>query len=169
MVYDISIIRPQIKTDDVKIRDQKLPQDSLRKIKKALLSLHCLEITATNIYRYQISKDNNELNRQLIAAMCNEMTHYQDFQLKLFEYRWRPSVLRVGYWFIGFLLGSISRIMGRKAVLKVGIWVESRAVKEYARLLKEIPWDADTRKVVEKDQADEGGHIQRWQKLLREG
>ena len=168
MTYDISIIRPQIKLDDVKFRGKKTSKESQKKIKKALLSLNCLEMTAINIYRYQISKKNTELNHLLIAAMCNEMTHYQDFQLKLFEYNWRPSILKLGYWLVGFLLGSISRLMGTKAILKAGIWVESRAVREYARLLKEVPWDEDTRKVVEKDQADEGGHILRWRRLLEE-
>ena len=167
MAYDISIIRPQININDVKMRGQKLPLAILKDIKQALLSLHCLEITATNIYRYQITREKSEHNRQLIAAMCNEMTHYQDFQLKLFEYGWRPKILRVAYWFAGFFIGFTSRIIGRKAVLKAGIWVETRAVREYARLLKEVEWDEDTRKVIEKNQVDEDGHIQRWQKLLR--
>ena len=29
-----------------------------------------------------------------------------------------------------------------------------------------IEWDEDTRKVIEKDQADEDGHINRWKALL---
>ncbi|MFC1875076.1 demethoxyubiquinone hydroxylase family protein [Chloroflexota bacterium] len=167
MAYDISVIRPQINIDDVKMRDKKIPPEILNKIKKALLDLHCLEITATNIYRYQITKERSEHNRQLIAAMCNEMTHYQDFQLKLFEYGWRPKVLRLVYWFVGYFIGFTSRMMGRRAVLKAGIWVETKAVREYARLLKEVEWDEDTRKVIEKDQADEHGHIKRWQNLLK--
>jgi hypothetical protein len=31
-----------------------------------------------------------------------------------------------------------------------------------------IDWDEDTRKVIEKDQADEDGHINKWKKLLKE-
>jgi len=31
-----------------------------------------------------------------------------------------------------------------------------------------IDWDEDTRKVIEKDQADEDGHVNRWRTLLRE-
>ena len=31
-----------------------------------------------------------------------------------------------------------------------------------------IEWDEDTRKVIEKDQADEDGHINKWKKFLSE-
>jgi ubiquinone biosynthesis monooxygenase Coq7 len=36
----------------------------------------------------------------------------------------------------------------------------------YAELLETIDWDEETRKVIEKDQVDEDGHINRWKKLL---
>ncbi len=168
MAYDISIIRPQVSMDDIKFRNRALPAKTLKGIKKALLSLHCVEMTATNIYRYQISKEDSELNRQLIAAMCNEMGHYQDFQVKLFEYGWRPTILRMGYWLTGFFIGFGSRVMGKKSILKAGIWVETKAVKAYAQLLKDVDWDDETRRVIEKNAADEDGHIERWQKLLSE-
>lgn len=167
MDYDISVIRPEVRIDDLKLRGRGMSAASLKGIKKALLTLHCLEMTATNIYRYQITAERSELNRDLIAAMCNEMTHYQDFQVKLLEYGWRPSKLVWAYGIAGAVLGIWSRLRGRKAILKTGIWVETRAVREYGQLLKEVDWDEETRKVVEKNQADEDGHIQRWQKLLQ--
>ena len=77
----------------------------LKGIKKGLLALHTLELMAVNIYRFQITKEDTELNRQLIAAMCNEMTHFQDFQVKLYEYGMKrmipnstraPGLTRVG-------------------------------------------------------------------------
>ena len=52
------------------------------------------------------------------------------------------------------------------AILKTGIWVESKAVQHYAELLDTIDWDEDTRRIIEKDQADEDGHISRWKTLL---
>lgn len=167
MTYDISVIRPEVRIADLKTRGQNMSASRLRDIKKGLLTLHCLEMTATNIYRYQITKERSEHNRELIAAMCNEMTHYQDFQVKLFEYGWRPSKLIWGYWIVGAVLGIWSRIRGRKAVLRTGIWVETKAVKHYGKLLEEVDWDEDTRKIIEKNQADEAGHIQRWKSLLK--
>jgi ubiquinone biosynthesis monooxygenase Coq7 len=164
--HDVSIIRTQVRIEDIRLRGQRFSSSRLRGIKKGLLTLHTLELMATNIYRFQITKNVSEFNRQLIAAMSNEMTHFQDFQVKLFEYGWKPSKLICGYWFAGFVLGYFSRLMGFRAILKTGIWVETKAVNHYNKLLQAIEWDDDTRKVIEKNQADEYGHINRWKNLL---
>jgi ubiquinone biosynthesis monooxygenase Coq7 len=164
--YDISIIRTQIRTEDIRLRGQGFSSSRLRGIKKGLLTLHALELMATNIYRFQITKKESEINRQLIAAMGNEMTHFQDFQIKLFEYGWKPSKFISRYWFAGFVFGYFSRLMGFRAILKTGIWVETKAVNHYDKLLQTIEWDDDTRKIIEKNQADEYGHINRWKNLL---
>lgn len=164
--YDIAVIRPQMNFEEVKFRGKDFSKSRLKQIKKALITLHTLETMATNIYRFQISKKDSELNRELIAAMCNEMTHIQDFEVKLYEYGWRPGIIRYAYWWVGFCFGFFSRLLGEKYIMKVGIWVESKAVKHYAELLQNVDWDEDTRKVVEKDQADEDGHISRWTSLL---
>jgi ubiquinone biosynthesis monooxygenase Coq7 len=101
-----------------------------------------------------------------MAAMCNEMTHVQDFQVKLYEYGCTPSILRFFYWWVGFAFGLGSRLLGRRAMLKTGVWVETKAVHHYAQLLAAVDWDADSRKIIEKDQADEDGHISRWKNML---
>ena len=167
MDYDISIIRPQMCGEDFKMRGQGMKPSSLKAIKQGLLTLHTMELMAATIYRFQITKENCEFNRQLIAAMCNEMTHYQDFQVKLYEYGWKPSILRWLYWIVGFVFGFSSHLTGKKATLKMGIWLETKAVRHYGELLNTIDWDDDTRKVIEKDQADENGHISNWRKLLQ--
>ena len=74
-VIDDSIIRPQMLSADFKIRGQDMPPARLKNIKKGLLTLHTLELMASTIYKFQITDSKNELNRQLIAAMCNEMVH----------------------------------------------------------------------------------------------
>ena len=164
--YDVSVIRPQMKVENVQFRGEGFTKERLKKIKAALLTLHTLEIMATNIYRFQITNQKSELNRELIAAMCNEMTHIQDFEIKLYEYGLRPTVKRYAYLALGFCFGTFSRLLGKKAILKVGVWVESKAVSHYAELLEHVDWDEETRKVVEKDQADEDGHIGRWKSML---
>jgi ubiquinone biosynthesis monooxygenase Coq7 len=58
--------------------------------------------------------------------------------------------------------------MGTRGKLRTGVWVEAKAVRHYAELLAAVEWDAETRAVIEKDQADEAGHIARWEGLLRE-
>lgn len=164
--YDISIIRPQLRSEDFKLRGQEMPKLRLKGIKKGLLTLHTLELMAQNIYKFQITKGHSELNRQLIAAMCNEMTHYQDFQVKLLEYGFKPSIFRLAYWMVAFAFGFGSRLLGKRAILKTGIWVETKAVHRYGELLSSIDWDEDSRRIIEKDQADEYGHINRWKNLL---
>jgi len=43
---------------------------------------------------------------------------------------------------------------------------EAGAVSHHGQLSKDAGWDEDTRKVVERSQADEVEHIERWGRLL---
>ena len=167
MNHDSSIIRPQLNNEDIKNRGQGMSAAQLRAIKKGLQTLHTLELMAVTIYRFQITGEPSELNRQLTAAMCNEMTHYQDFKVKLYEYGFKPFKFRWVYWFVGIAFGLGSRILGWKKILKTGIWVEKKAVNHYQNLLESIPWDEETRKVIEKDRDDEKIHIETWTRLLQ--
>jgi len=153
--FDISIIRPEMRVSDFKRRGQGMSRARLKSIKRGLQTLHTLETMAVNIYKFQITGKSSDLNLQLISAMSNEMTHLQDFQAKLFEYGFRPSKTRLLYWIVGFVFGFLSR------------WVEKKAVRHYEELLRDIEWDDETRRIIEKDQADEQGHIQRWQSFLK--
>jgi demethoxyubiquinone hydroxylase (CLK1/Coq7/Cat5 family) len=163
---DVGIIRPQLRTEDFRLRGEGMPKARLKQIKKALRTLHTLETMAQNIYKFQLGRKPTEHKRQLVAAMCNEMTHLQDFQVKLYEYGWTPSKWRWMYWIVGWVFGVFSRIRGTNAILKTGIWVESKAVDHYAELLETVEWDEESRRIVEKNQADEQGHINRWRALL---
>lgn len=162
--FDVDIIRPQVDHDDVKVnRAKNVDPKMLKKIHEALLAFHNLENMAANVYRFQICKRNSdELNRELIAAMLNEMGHIQDFQVKLYEYGMKPSIMMYFWQAVGFVFGIYSRMQGEKEIRKMGVWVESKAVAHYDELLESVEWDEDTRKVIEKDQADEYGHIRRW-------
>jgi demethoxyubiquinone hydroxylase (CLK1/Coq7/Cat5 family) len=165
--FDISVIRPEMRASDFKQRGQEMPRARLKSIKRGLRTLHTLETMAVNIYKFQITRKTDDLNLQLISAMSNEMTHLQDFQAKLFEYGFRPSKTRFLHWMVGFVFGFSSRVLGRSAVLRTGIWVETKAVHHYEELLHDIDWDEETRGIIEKDQADERGHIKRWQSFLK--
>lgn len=169
MDYDTSVIRPEMRADDVKARGQGFSHDRKAGIKKGLHTLHTLEIMAVNIYKCQIGAQASELNTYLTAAMCNEMTHMQDYQTKLYEYGFKPSKMRWTYWMVGYVIGLGSRMLGTTRMLKTGIWVETKAVHHYAALLDTIDWDEDTREFIQKDQADEYGHIERWKELLPAG
>ncbi len=110
--HDVNIIRPKLVIEDFKSRGEGMPKARLKAIGKALQTLHALETMAVNIYKFQLTTKKSELNRQLTAAMCNEMTHLQDFQVKLYEYGFRPSVFRLAYWMVGFVFGFFSKLRG---------------------------------------------------------
>jgi demethoxyubiquinone hydroxylase (CLK1/Coq7/Cat5 family) len=166
MAYDISVIRPEMRAEQVRSRGEGFSSERRAAIKKGLRTLHTLEIVATNIYKYQISSKPCALNTQLTVAICNEMTHMQDFQTKLYEYGFRPRMLRWTYWMVGYAFGLGSRVLGSRRILKTGVWVETKAVHHYAQLLADVEWDDETRVFIEKDQADEQGHVERWKSLL---
>ena len=167
--FDIDIIRPQMRLEDVKLERREMARAGLQSLKKALRAFHNLETMAVNIYKWQLTRRPGELNRLLIAAMANEMTHLQDFQVKLYEFGLKPSRVRGAYWLVGFAIGFFSRLFGAKAVLKAGIWVETKAVHHYSVLLSSVAWDSETRFIIRKDQADEEGHVSRWKSLLSKG
>jgi ubiquinone biosynthesis monooxygenase Coq7 len=114
----------------------------------------------------QISKNSSDLNCKLIKAMGNEMTHVQDFQIKLFEYGSKPSPVRWIMGMAGIFIGLVSSLGGENSIVNAGIWVETRAVGHYKKLIKNIPWDEDALAMVEKDMSDEFHHIDIWQGYL---
>ncbi|MDI6885877.1 MAG: hypothetical protein QMD22_05940 [archaeon] len=67
--YDTSIIRPQMRVEDIQMRGQGMAPERLKGIKKGLLTLHTAETMAVNVYKHQITSEASELNRLLIAAM----------------------------------------------------------------------------------------------------
>ena len=166
MTQDVSIIRPEMRAEQVRLRGRDLPRGRRRALRKGLRTLHTLETMAVNIYKSQITGRPCELNRALTTAMCNEMTHAQDFQTKLYEHGFTPSKCRFTYWLVGYFFGLGSRLLGTRWILRTGIWVESKAVHHYGELLRTVEWDDETRTIVEKDQADEQGHIERWKWFL---
>jgi ubiquinone biosynthesis monooxygenase Coq7 len=164
--YDVSILRPAICKKDIAFRGRQLSAGDILKVKKSLRTLHSLEIMATNIYRFQMTRQQDDLNKELLAAMCNEQTHISDFLVRLYEYGLTPGPIRGMWWIAGFILGRGSRILGKKAILTLGVWVENKAVHHYEQLLEAAPWDEATYKTIKKDQADEIGHIQMWKSML---
>lgn len=167
-LHDIALIRPAKRLEEVRFRRGNMDSGRLRGIKKGLRTLHTFEVLAANTYRFQMSHRTDEATRIRIAAICNELTHQQDFVVKLHEFGWRPSKLRFTFWLAGMVIGTATRILGIQAILKSGIWLETKAVSHYEELLSTIDWDDETRAVIEKNWADEMGHVERWTALLEE-
>lgn len=168
MTDNDAIIRPEMQPAEVRQRGSGYSAERLRSIERTLKKLHMLETMAVSIYKYEINSKRTTLDIYLTAAMANEMTHLQDFQIKLYEYGFRPSKMRLGYWIVGCFLGFGSRLLGPRRVLKTDVWSEQKAVVEYTRFLLDVEWDEETRPMVAKNLADEEGHAGRWSHLLQE-
>jgi demethoxyubiquinone hydroxylase (CLK1/Coq7/Cat5 family) len=158
-------IRSPIRSSEIRIRT--VPAGHKTDFRRALRTLHTMEIMAVNIYRFQISGRTPDLRVLLVSAMGNEMTHVQDFQIKLAEYGFRPSWVRPAYWILGGCIGTVSRMFGRNAVLRTAAWVEGKAIAHYGRILGRAEWDPETRIVLERDLSDERGHLRTWGDLLK--
>jgi len=166
--FDIALIRTPVRIEQVRLRREGMSPARLKDIKKALRTFHSFELLAGTTYRFQMTKKETEPERVRIAAMCNEMTHLADFQVKLYEYGWKPNKIRAIFWLGGMAIGTVTRILGIRAVLKSGVWLENRAVNHYKELLETVDWDDDSREMVEKNCSDEMGHVERWTALLAE-
>jgi len=152
---------------EIRFRGEDRSKAARREIRAGLRTLHRLEIMAVNIYRFQITNKRSELNRQLIHGLDIEIQHAQDFLVLLYEYGFKPAFWRGIFWLIGLAFGFSSRLRGERAILKMGVWVEKKAVEHYDELIESIDWDDESRAIVRKNQADEYHHIDMWQTLLR--
>lgn len=158
------LIRSPVRYSEIQVRT--VPTGQRRSVRAGLRTLHTMEIMAVNVYRFQLSGRHPDLRIHLISAMGNEMTHVQDFQIKLAEFGFYPNLFRWLYWIVGMCIGVCSRMFGRNAILRTASWVESRAIGHYGRILDSADWDSDTRSVLERDRSDEDGHLSTWQSLL---
>ncbi|MBN2102531.1 ferritin-like domain-containing protein [bacterium] len=122
---------------------------------------------AVNVYRFHISNRFPELKVSLIAAMKNEIGHVQDYLVKLYEYEFKPAWYRWAFWIVGAVIGTGSKILGKRMILKAGIWTESKAIAHYQELLESAPWDDSTYQMIDKDRQDEIVHLNLWSELLK--
>jgi len=147
---------------EIALRGDGLNLKDRKKIRSALHALHSLEIMATNIYRMQIGRFENELNVALIAGMANEIGHIRDYGVKLYEYGMKPSIFRLANWMAGIVIGLFARFAGRSQALKTNVWVEEKACSHYRELIESAPWDDSSVKILKKDLEDEVHHIEVW-------
>lgn len=153
-------IRRAVEPKDIFFHGANMDAANLSKIRSGLRKLHTFEVMAVNIYRLQITSEEDDLNLMIIQAMANEMTHVQDFQTKLYEYGTTPSPLRWAFWFAGMMIGFSSRLLGKKTMIKAGIWTEEKAVEDYQKIINSAQWDEETLKIIKNNLEDEKHHIQ---------
>jgi len=134
----------------------------------ALRALVNLEIMAVRIYRGQRWRlGRNEITaEQLADAIATEEKHERELAARRQELGGSPSMLSPFYAVAGWLIGFVPSLLGQRAALKTSIWVEERAVKDYQQMLDRVPFDDESRALVQQNQEDEREHIRMWEECL---
>jgi rubrerythrin len=134
---------------------------------KVLLSLnfmYCMERFATQIYRTQKPAFDNPVAQQLIGASENEREHVNKLHTQIKKLNGRVYPFGLLFQLVGVILGLITRISGKRNILKADIFVEKRAVHDYNGFLKAVRFDKDTAKLIKKIIKEEELHINKWRK-----
>lgn len=136
---------------------------------RALGALVNLEIMAVRIYRGQRWRlGRSEVTAEALEkAIAVEERHVSDFASRRQELGGSPSsFLSPFYGLAGWLIGFVPSLLGQRAALKIGIWVEERAVKDYQQFLDRVPFDDESRALLQRNQEDEREHIRMWEESL---
>lgn len=137
-------------------------------MRKTILSLnfmHCMERFATQIYLTQRGAFKGlPLAQQLTDAAENERTHVQKLRAEI--KRLKGAVYPLGwlFQFMGIILGTVTRLIGKQNLFKADTFVETRAVKDYRGFLRAVNFEKETDKMIKKIITDEEAHILNWQK-----
>lgn len=135
---------------------------------RVLLSLnfmYCIECFATQIYRTQFGAFGATVYASLLnAASQNENEHFQKFRTQVKKLSGKISPIGFLFQFMGFVLGNVTRILGKKALFKADTYVETRAVKDYNSFIKHIPLDRDTIKLIRGINNEEEVHVDNWKR-----
>lgn len=156
------LLRTEMYTHDIGFRGQDASRETLKRTRKALRTIHRLETMAMQIYRAQIGKKRTELDRQLIAALENEVTHHTDSMVLLLEFNGDEDSLRLPFYIFGYVGGWMSRLLGTKYILRLAEWVERKAIEHYEHLAGDVKWDEATYEYVFRMWEDEKVHQARW-------
>ena len=135
---------------------------------KAFLSLnfmYCMERFATQIYRTQKAAFKGKpIAQQLVDASENEREHVHKLQTQIKKLNGGVYPFGLLFQLMGVILGLLTRLSGKRNLLKADTFVETRAVKDYNGFIKAVTFDADTIKLIRELIADEEVHIINWRK-----
>jgi demethoxyubiquinone hydroxylase (CLK1/Coq7/Cat5 family) len=139
-----------------------------REVLRAFRALVNLEIMAVRVYRGQRWRlGRSEVTAEALEkAIAVEEKHVRDLASRRQELGGSPSVLSPFYAVAGWLIGFVPSLLGQRAALKTSIWVEERAVKDYQLVLDRVPFDDESRALVQQNQEDEREHIRMWEECL---
>ena len=142
-------------------------EDEMDNIKNSLHFMHCMERFATEVYRTQRGAfRKSELADEFKAATENEHEHAVSLRKRVIEVKGVPA--RMGFLFhaAGILVGILTRIFGKRCILRADIMVEKRAIKDYDSFVNRIDFDEQTMALLRRIIQDEVRHVENWRNAL---
>lgn len=139
-----------------------------KEIIRALNAVVKVEAMAVQIYRAQMwrFRGKQEIAERLVQAIANERQHFDDLSSRVRDLGGVPSRLSPLFTVAGWIMGFLPTLAGKVAALKLDIWVEERAVKDYQGFLNRVNFDDESRALMEKNMADEEEHIRAWKESI---
>ncbi len=135
----------------------------------SLKFMYNMERFATQIYLMQWKVfDEESVLKKLDSAAENEQKHVNVLRKRIMELQGnRPHI---GFLFqaAAGILGSAAGAFGTEFVLKLNVFVENRAIKDYGAFLKRVEFDEDTINLINRIIADEVFHRDTWQLSIEE-
>ena len=135
----------------------------------SLKFMYNMERFATQIYltqRYVF--DEEWIVKQLNAAAENEQEHVNVLRKRLLELQGNRSHIGFLFQTAARILGTIAGIFGKEFVLKIDVFVENRAIKDYGLFLNKVKFDEDTVNLINRIIADEVYHKDTWKSSIEE-
>jgi demethoxyubiquinone hydroxylase (CLK1/Coq7/Cat5 family) len=142
----------------------------MNKVISSLNAMYNIERAATAIYKAQAGafRSNAAVYETFKAAIANEQEHADGLKARVAELKGKGSFM--GWFFAlgGMMIGFVTRIMGKKRVMKTNIWVEKKAVKDYGAFLDRVNFDEKSAALIKKNIGDEQRHVDNWSRILGE-
>jgi len=127
--------------------------------------MYDMERFATQIYHTEKGGfKGNDRAQQLDEASKNESTHVQKLRAEILKLNGRVYPLGGLFQFMGWVMGEVARLSGKRNLFRMDGMVERRAVKDYSGFIKSISFPEDTVKTIRGIIADEEQHIINWQR-----
>ena len=133
----------------------------------ALRKMHNFERFAAEIYGTQIRAfSEKEIADKLKEARDNEQEHVYGLRIRIGELGGATSWMGFFFQMAGRLVGFTTTLLGKIRLLKIDVWIEKRAVRDYGDFLHKVDFDEKSRGLIEKNIEDEKIHIMRWEESV---
>jgi bacterioferritin len=135
----------------------------------SLKFMYNMERFATQIYLTQRRVfDEESMLKKLNAAAENEQDHINFLRKRILELQGNRSHIGFLFQTAARIFGATAGIFGKEFVLKVDVFVEDRAIKDYGTFLNRVKFDEDTVRLINRIIADEIFHKDTWKSSIEE-